>query len=139
MRYTLDFWRDDMGTFKQPGCTGAKDALWHINKAREHDGLAPLTMDDMSDALNFPSNAMKATLTPEPERPAIEHNFKPMQFIDFVDSDDRATHFNVHGGNPKDEHYLNVRGGLSHNARIRPKTKADAQRLIDWLKVEFGI
>src|SRR5687767_3364721 len=38
MRYTLNLWKDDMGTFRQPGCRDAEDALWHINKAREHDG-----------------------------------------------------------------------------------------------------
>ena len=42
MRYTLHYYRDDMGNFTQPGVTSVEDALWHVNNAREHDGLRPL-------------------------------------------------------------------------------------------------
>lgn len=41
-RFTLNFWKDDMGSFTQPGCTSKGDALWHVNSARAHDGLKPL-------------------------------------------------------------------------------------------------
>ena len=44
--YTLKLWTDSMGSFTQPGCRDLEDALWHVNKAREHDGLHPLSMDD---------------------------------------------------------------------------------------------
>lgn len=66
MRYTLNFWSDDMGTFKQPGCRDVEDALWHINSARDHDGLKPLQADDLLMALSQPRNtSLRATLTPE--------------------------------------------------------------------------
>lgn len=63
-RLTLELWRDDMGSFKQPGCRNAEDALWHINKAREHDGLKPIELDELLDALRRPKNSFKATLKP---------------------------------------------------------------------------
>jgi hypothetical protein len=66
-RFTLNLWRDDMGTFTQPGCRDAEDALWHVNKAREHDGLAAITLDDLNEALSCPTDgSSRATLTPEP-------------------------------------------------------------------------
>lgn len=66
MRYTLKLWKDDMGTFTQPGCRDAEDALWHVNSARAHDGLRPMDLDELNDALRSPkSNTMRATLTPE--------------------------------------------------------------------------
>ena len=46
-RFTLSMFRNDMGSFKQPGCTSKEDALWHINSAREHDGLAPIDMEEL--------------------------------------------------------------------------------------------
>jgi hypothetical protein len=68
MRYTLTLWKDDMGTFTQPGCRDSEDALWHVNRAREHDGLPPMDLDELNDALRHPRNsAMRATLTPEAE------------------------------------------------------------------------
>lgn len=65
MRYTLNLWRDDMGTFKQPGCRDAEDALWHINKAREHDNLPPIELDELQEALGSKMSSFHATLTPE--------------------------------------------------------------------------
>lgn len=47
MRYTLKMYEDSMGSFTQPGCTDLKDALWHVNMAREHDFLPPLELDDL--------------------------------------------------------------------------------------------
>lgn len=47
MRYTLKFWRDDMGSFTQCGITDKNDALWHVNNARDHDNLPRLrSLDD---------------------------------------------------------------------------------------------
>lgn len=55
-----------MGTFTQPGCTSAEDALWHVNKAREHDGLAVLSLAEFEQMLRSPKNsAARATLSPE--------------------------------------------------------------------------
>lgn len=48
MKYTLEFYKDDMGWFTQPGIEASRhesfeeQALWFVNKAREHDGLKPL-------------------------------------------------------------------------------------------------
>lgn len=44
-RYTLTLFLDDMGSFTQPGCTSIEDALWHVNRARDHDGLHPLSLN----------------------------------------------------------------------------------------------
>lgn len=44
-RFTLRMYYDDMGSFTQPGCRDLDDALWHINSARNHDGLMPMDMD----------------------------------------------------------------------------------------------
>lgn len=63
-RFTLDFWCDDMGSFRQPGCSSLEDALWHVNSARAHDGLAPLDMDDMHAALRT-TDTMHATIKAE--------------------------------------------------------------------------
>ena len=47
-KFTLKFWKDDMGSFTQSGIssnsseTVHENALWYVNKAREHDGLRPL-------------------------------------------------------------------------------------------------
>ncbi len=46
-RFTLKMYYDDMGSFTQPGCTDLTDALWHVNSAREHDGLRPMTLDTL--------------------------------------------------------------------------------------------
>jgi len=43
-RFTLSFYLNDMGSFIQPGCRDMDDALWHVNRARAHDGLPPLTL-----------------------------------------------------------------------------------------------
>lgn len=65
-RYTLNMWMDDMGSFTQPGCTDAQDALWHVNRAREHDGLRTLGLSKFQDMLQSPgSNTARATLTIE--------------------------------------------------------------------------
>ncbi len=42
---TLRMFLDDMGSFEQPGCDSVEDALWHVNNARDHDGLKPLSME----------------------------------------------------------------------------------------------
>ena len=48
MKYTLKFYKDDMGHFTQPGLEKTlmesiqEQALWFVNNAREHDGLHPL-------------------------------------------------------------------------------------------------
>lgn len=47
MKFTLRMFRDDMGSFTQPGCNSLEDALWHVNKAREHDNLAPIDLDEL--------------------------------------------------------------------------------------------
>lgn len=63
--YTLTLWRDDMGQLTQRGCSDATDALWHINSAREHDGLCPLSPDQFGAMLAQPNNSdARATLTP---------------------------------------------------------------------------
>jgi hypothetical protein len=65
-RFTLNMYRDDMGSFRQPGCRDAEDALWHINKAREHDGLPPIELDDLYEALDSRAPAsFRAKLSPE--------------------------------------------------------------------------
>lgn len=46
-RRTLSMFLDDMGSFTQPGCETMEDALWHINSARDHDGLPHIDMDDL--------------------------------------------------------------------------------------------
>lgn len=45
-RYTLTMFEDSMGSFKQPGCTDKADALWHVNSARDHDGLPHLNLEE---------------------------------------------------------------------------------------------
>lgn len=66
MRHTLTLWKDDMGSFKQPGCRNVEDALWHVNKAREHDGLPPMELDELEDAIRHPGcGSLRATFTPE--------------------------------------------------------------------------
>ena len=42
---TLKMYLDDMGSFTQPGCDSVEDALWHVNSARDHDGLKPLPIE----------------------------------------------------------------------------------------------
>lgn len=65
-RFTLNLWWDDMGTFTQPGCRNAEDALWHINSARDHDGLPHIELDELEAALRNPKGStFRATLTPE--------------------------------------------------------------------------
>ena len=65
INYTLKLWRDDMGTFTQPGCRDAEDALWHINSARDHDGLPLIELDDLNDALKYPKDSnFRAELLP---------------------------------------------------------------------------
>lgn len=39
--------RDDMGSFTQPGVSSKEDALWHINSARDHDGLPHIDMEEL--------------------------------------------------------------------------------------------
>jgi hypothetical protein len=48
MRFRLTGYRSDMGDFSQPGCKSVEDALWHLNKMREHDNLPALTIVDMN-------------------------------------------------------------------------------------------
>lgn len=66
LRYTLKMYRDDMGTFTQPGCRDTEEALWHVNAARLHDGLAPLGLPEFKMMLRYPKDPIaRATLTPE--------------------------------------------------------------------------
>lgn len=46
-RFTLKMYYDDMGSFTQPGCSDLVDALWHVNSARAHDGLRPMTIETL--------------------------------------------------------------------------------------------
>jgi hypothetical protein len=62
--HTLTLFTDDMGSFKQPGCSSVEDALWHVNSARDHDGLPHLTIDDLM-ALFRGTNKGWAKLTPQ--------------------------------------------------------------------------
>lgn len=57
-----------------------------------------------------------------------------LQFIDLIDKEGRASHFSIGGNDPKKKGYFFVGGGLSHASFVRPKTKADAQKLIDFLQ-----
>lgn len=61
MRYKLKLYMDDMGSFAQPGCSSKEDALWHINSARDHDGLPHITMAKLETLLR----RGEATFTPE--------------------------------------------------------------------------
>ncbi len=45
--FTLRMFMDDMGSFTQPGCSSKEDALWHINSARDHDGLPHIDMEKL--------------------------------------------------------------------------------------------
>lgn len=45
--YTLKMYRDDMGSFTQPGVSSLEDALWHVNSARDHDGLRHIDIDEL--------------------------------------------------------------------------------------------
>ena len=66
-RFTLKMFTDQMGSFTQPGCTSHEDALWHVNNARAHDGIAPLTADQF-DALFRGTNWGWARFEPEAAR-----------------------------------------------------------------------
>lgn len=66
-RYTLRLYVNDMGSFTQPGCRSMEDALWHINSAREHDGLPPMSIDDLKALLSTRKGSSQwAEFTPEP-------------------------------------------------------------------------
>lgn len=64
-RYTLRMFLDDMGSFTQPGCTTLEDALWHVNSARDHDGLAHIGLDKLKHLLRG-SNDGWATFKEQP-------------------------------------------------------------------------
>jgi hypothetical protein len=53
-----------MGSFTQPGCTSLEDALWHINSARDHDGLPAMEMDQL-ESLVRGTDKGKASFTQE--------------------------------------------------------------------------
>lgn len=46
-KHTLRMFYDDMGSFTQPGVESLEDALWHVNSARAHDGLEPMTLETL--------------------------------------------------------------------------------------------
>lgn len=50
-KFTLKLFTDDMGSFTQPGCNDDADALWHVNSARQHDHLKPLTPEQFAHLL----------------------------------------------------------------------------------------
>jgi hypothetical protein len=55
-----------MGSFTQPGCRDVEDALWHVNSARDHDGLPHISIETLEAMIRHPlSNMDSATLTPE--------------------------------------------------------------------------
>ena len=50
--YVLKVCRSDMGDYKtncksSPMETAWENGLWHVNRAREHDGLRPLTLQEL--------------------------------------------------------------------------------------------
>jgi hypothetical protein len=51
MRFLITSYRDDMGHFQQPGCADVPDFMWHLNKAREHDNLPPLNLEETKAAI----------------------------------------------------------------------------------------
>ena len=60
MRYTLSLYRDDMGSYKTVCMANGSETvwengLWDVNHARAHDGLRPLTIEQLQEC---------ATLTP---------------------------------------------------------------------------
>lgn len=64
-RFTLNLWTDDMGTFVQPGCRGMEDALWHVNSARDHDGLKSLTLEEFDGMARYPTSSARVQFTTE--------------------------------------------------------------------------
>lgn len=64
-RFTLTLFTEDMGSFKQPGCTDLIDALWHINSAREHDNLPSMDEETLRRLIQRGAYLGWAKLTPE--------------------------------------------------------------------------
>lgn len=64
LRFTLSLQTDDMGTFTQPGCTSFDDALWHVNRARAHDGLPPMSRSTL-EMLTMSGGSNRAAFTSE--------------------------------------------------------------------------
>ena len=60
--FTIKVYADDMGTFTQPGCNSLEDALWHINSARGHDGLNPITIEGLRKWISGNSAFGRATI-----------------------------------------------------------------------------
>ena len=67
-RFTLRLYLNDMGSFTQPGCADLEDALWHVNNARDHDGLPPLQIEYLR-ALSRTRKGSTQWLTTTPESP----------------------------------------------------------------------
>jgi len=64
MKHTLRIFYDDMGSFTQPGVETREDALWHVNSARDHDGLRPMDMDTFNTLFNRTDKGW-AKMTPQ--------------------------------------------------------------------------
>ena len=57
---------------------------------------------------------------------------KPLKFIDLIDDEGRTSYFSL-DGNATKAGFLNVGCGLAHGANIQPRTKGDAEALIQFL------
>ena len=61
-----------------------------------------------------------------------------LQFITVIDNDKEPRQSSL-SISDKAPDVLRVVGGLDHGTEFRPKTLADAQRLVDWLIREFDV
>ncbi len=61
-RYAMDYWRDDMGSLKGT-VSSLEDALWDIISARRHDGLDPLTLEEITQDAIYPTSCHRLKLT----------------------------------------------------------------------------
>ncbi len=59
-----------------------------------------------------------------------------LRFIGIIDTNGETSSLSISEKRP---HSLGVLGDLSHGSKIRPKTLADAQRLVDWLMTEYDV
>lgn len=64
-RFTLNLWTNEGGSFRQPGCRSLDDALWHVNRSRDHDGLAPMDMKRLEMAFRRNKRGDRATIETE--------------------------------------------------------------------------
>lgn len=64
-RFALNLWTNEGGAFHQPGCQSLDDALWHVNKARDHDGLPPMAMKRLVMAFRRNKRGDRATIENE--------------------------------------------------------------------------